>query len=503
MSRLSVLMPVRDPRPRHFRRAVASVLAQTSEAWQLCIVDDASERAQVRSQLAGLGTVDRRIRIERHSRPGGIAAATNSALSLADAPYVAFLDHDDELHPQAVELVLARLREDPVDVVYTDEDKITGFGRRDAPFLKPAWSPELLECVMYLGHLLVVRRDLLVELGGISEGVDGAQDYDLALRLFDRGASVRHLPHVLYHWRAHRRSTARAPAAKPGSTAAAVRALGAHYQRRGERRTVSCVHETGLYRARLRAPALAPVSAVFTPDSDTLNDQSSQFLRCIDVIGRHDQVKAAVVVAGPEAAARAQRLLEDVDAEIISAPGDTSRSELIGLGVGRGGAGHNVIFSRPVLPVCDDWLSALAEYWTRPDVGVVGAVLTDRSGRIEHVGVGFTEEGVPVLPDYGRRWDRAGMTTLVARNFLAATGVLGVATNAYRTLEPRPTSTPPLTELELCLRLGAAGLRTVVTPFARFETLTPKPLFEDQPSDRPLRGLLNGLLPDGFVREPA
>ena len=132
----------------------------------------------------------------------GIAAATNRALETAEGEFVAFLDHDDELDPDALLECVRLLNEKPdTDAIYTDEDKIDRRGAHSEPFFKPDWSPELFRGVMYVGHLLVVRRSLVESVGGLDSAFDGVQDFELMLRISEQTDRIEHVPRILYHWR--------------------------------------------------------------------------------------------------------------------------------------------------------------------------------------------------------------------------------------------------------------------------------------------------------------
>jgi hypothetical protein len=213
----------------HLRAAIASVLAQTWPGWELILLDDASGDPHVTETLEEAARRDPRIRTAARASNGGISVAANEVVAMARGSYVAFLDHDDVLHPRALELVARFLAWQPrTDYLFSDEDKLDQAGRHTEPCLKPGWSRQLLLATNYVSHLRVVRTDLLRTLGGYREGFEGAQDYDLALRAVAAGACFAHLPGVLYHWRAGARSMARAAAAKPAANARAATALLEH-----------------------------------------------------------------------------------------------------------------------------------------------------------------------------------------------------------------------------------------------------------------------------------
>src|SRR5262249_1585162 len=157
---------------------------------------------------------------------GHISRATNSAAALATGEWLAFLDQDDLLAPDALAEVALHAAERPdCDVIYTDDDKIGEDGRRYAPQFKPDWSPDLLLAYMYLSHLFVLRRTLFDAVGGLRPGFEGSQDHDLALRATERARHVGHVPLPLYHWRAIAGSTATSGSAKPESFEAGRRAV--------------------------------------------------------------------------------------------------------------------------------------------------------------------------------------------------------------------------------------------------------------------------------------
>lgn len=208
---ISVLMPVYNTPPALLEAAVDSVLKQDYPEWELCIADDASTREETLERLATLETRDSRIRVSRRSKNGHISAASNTALEMAKGDYVALLDHDDKLSWDALGEVACRLQERPgLRWVYSDEDKLTPCGQREGPYLKPDWNPDLLRSQNYICHLSVMDRELVRRVGGFREGFEGAQDWDLFLRLSREVGvgEVSRIPRILYHWRMAEGSTA-------------------------------------------------------------------------------------------------------------------------------------------------------------------------------------------------------------------------------------------------------------------------------------------------------
>lgn len=228
---ISVLVPVHNPRPDWLATAIDSVRRQTYSRWELCVCDDASR------EPLSLGE-DQRIRSVRSIQQLGISGALNRAAQLASGAYLTFLDHDDFLSPVALHYIVEALQNNPAEFLYSDEDYVDQSGRPVRPHLKPDWSPELLSNCMYVGHPMVVSRERFNLLDGFRSAFDGAQDYDLALRLAEVAAPAVHIPQILYHWRQHTGSVALSTATKPFTHTAGFRALEDAVHRRGWNATV-------------------------------------------------------------------------------------------------------------------------------------------------------------------------------------------------------------------------------------------------------------------------
>lgn len=230
--RFSVLTPVYNTDPTFLRQAIASVTGQTFADWELILADDGSTSTKTLAVLAGSDTADPRVRVIHRAENGGIVAATNTALEAATGEFIALLDHDDELHPDALGLVDKAIDiDETVDFVYTDEDRMEVDGRRWGGFHKPDWAPDTLRSQMYTSHLSAFRRQMVVDLGGYRADFEGSQDYDLTLRVAEVARRVEHVPEICYHWRSAPGSVAENPDSKPYAYVNATRALNDHLQR--------------------------------------------------------------------------------------------------------------------------------------------------------------------------------------------------------------------------------------------------------------------------------
>jgi O-antigen biosynthesis protein len=200
--RISFLMPVFDSDEIFLRKAIFSVIYQYYQDWELCCIDDGSSKRIVRKILSEFTARDSRIKVTFLDKNEGIASATNKAAGLATGEFLAFLDHDDELEPEALYENVKLLNEDgTIDLIYSDNDSIDKNGSRAAPRFKPGWSPVQLLSYCYVGHLKIVRKSLYGDLGGFRTGYDFASDYDFLLRVAEKTKRVAHIQKILYHKR--------------------------------------------------------------------------------------------------------------------------------------------------------------------------------------------------------------------------------------------------------------------------------------------------------------
>ena len=269
---ISLIVPVYNVPARYLAACVASVQVQSYPFWELCLCDDASTDEETLAVLARLQGTDPRIRIRHLAANAGISAASNIAAEMATGEFIAMLDNDDTLEPDALlEIARALFHDEKIDVIYTDEDKIDHNGQLIDTYYKPDFSPEHLESVMYVLHMLVVRKKLFLELGGFRDAYSGAQDFDLMLRLSRETTRIHHIPKALYHWRALPGSAAAVVDAKPYALKAGFRALEDHVSiRHGKHAWVEDGLLPGTFRVRRQLLGKPRVSLLILTNNGSL-----------------------------------------------------------------------------------------------------------------------------------------------------------------------------------------------------------------------------------------
>jgi O-antigen biosynthesis protein len=238
---ISIITPVYNTPAFYLKECLESVQLQAYPFWEMCLVDDGSSNLEILEILKSYCNLDKRFKFFRFEQNQGICGATNQAIQMASGDYIAFLDHDDRLAPDALFYVAEKISTDQsIDVIYTDRDMISPNNRRFMHLFKPDWSPETLLSGNYLFHLVVYKRQLINQLGGVRKAFEGSQDFDLILRASDNpNLKISHIPRVLYHWRQHAQSVALEHGVKEYMFCSGIFALEETLQRRNLSGTVN------------------------------------------------------------------------------------------------------------------------------------------------------------------------------------------------------------------------------------------------------------------------
>lgn len=477
--RLSVVVPVYDTPPALLRECVQSVLSQVYPHWELCLCDDGSTREDTRAAIEELRGSDPRFRIVTSDANLHIAGATNLAAEQATGKFLVFLDHDDVLHPWALyEVAKADLRWNDIDVLYTDEDKLDAHGYRRDPYYKPDWSPEHLDSVMYLLHMLVVRKRLFWRLGGMRAQFAGAQDYDLALRATRQARRVHHVDRIRYHWRMIPGSAAGAVDAKPYAVARARRALEESARERGIDATVEDGQFPGSFRLRRRVDRSVPVTLLVLTNYGKRAiegrgevDLLRNFVGSIRARSTHPSYQLVVVDNGN--AGEAERaFLADAGARLESFAPEArfNYPRKLNFALRFVDTEMVLLLNDDLEVITPDWIESLLEYACDPAVGVAGARLRYPDGRIQHAGLALGLNGTVGHVCHGMPLGQVGYNgySHLVRNYSAVTGaVMATRMSVLRELGGFDEAfAVDFNDVDFCLRARQLGKRIVYTPYS-------------------------------------
>lgn len=471
--RFSILMPVYETPERYLREAIESVLGQVYPDWELCIADDASKKPHVREILEEYAEADSRIKLVFRETNGHISAASNSALAIANGEFIALLDHDDQIAPDALfENALMVNRRPDVDVIYSDEDKIHDNGQRDGAYFKPDWAPESLLARNYVCHLGVYRRELVQSVGGFRTGFEGSQDYDLLLRVTEKTDRVAHIPRVLYHWRVHSGSTSTTRDQKRYAFDAARRALEEALERRGEPGRVE--HDDvrgGLYTVRYELRRPGKISIII-PTRDH-GDDVDLCLRSLFERSSYQDVEVILIDNGSRdrpSLEQFERWSEREPARLKVIPYDVpfNFSRINNYGVSKSSGDYLLFLNNDTEVITADWLEAMLEQAQRQPIGAVGAKLLYPDNTIQHAGVIVGLGGVAGHSHKYFPADAPGYfyTLQTINNFSAVTAAcLMVRRAVFDEVGGFDESLAiAFNDVDFCLRLRRTGYRNVYLP---------------------------------------
>lgn len=381
--RISIITPVWNTKVSWFAEAAISVLEQSFSDWEWCIVDDGSTTDQFHGLFQPLEETGR-VKILKLQNNKGISYATNEGLRLAAGEYVAFLDHDDLMSPSALEDCVEVLDEG-FDAVYTDSDKIDETGLRREPFHKPDWSPDYFRGVMFVGHLLVVRREVALQIGGFDAHYNGIQDFEFMLRFSERAGRIGHISKVLYHWRAVEGSIASAPGAKGTIEILQKEAV----QSQLTRLNLPATAEIGRTPHRIQ---LVPIPIHNHPKVSIViptKDSPHVLKKCLSSL--FDKTKypnfEVICVDNGTTDIRALNLMRTYPVKRLLLPGRFNFSRANNLGVHKTKGEYLVFMNNDIEVIAENWVEEMLYYARQEDVGAVGALLLYPDKTVQHAGV--------------------------------------------------------------------------------------------------------------------
>ena len=470
--KISIAVPTyRTPIP-FLREMIDSVRSQTYPNWELCLGDGSEGDDELVAVLKEYAAQDERIKYQVLEKNLGIAGNTNGALALATGDFVGLLDHDDLLPPNALFEIVRALNEDDYDVLYTDEDKVTGDQlEHDDPNFKPDFNPDLLRSQNYITHFFVVRKSIVDAVGGFRSEFDGSQDYDFIFRCTEQAKKIKHIPKILYHWRVHSASTASGVSAKPYTLAAARRAIAAHLERVGLEGKVQNSSTPSTYRVRYTIQG-QPLISILIPTCD----HWETLKRCLNSILKRSTYHNYEIILiennskDPATFDYYRTLEKESRIRLVRWEGPFNYSAINNFGFQYAKGEYVLLLNNDVEIITPDWLQEMLMFAQRDDVGGVGAMLYYPSNKIQHAGVIL---GIGGVAGHAHKYFPKGDYGFMSRATVAQD--LSAVTAACMMMPRRvfeqvhgldETFEVAFNDVDLCMRIRQAGYLIVWTPYA-------------------------------------
>lgn len=474
---ISIVMPCYNAPVEYLREAIDSVRNQIYARWELCIADDASTDADTVQALKEYAARDARIKVVFREQNGHISNASNSAIELATGEFIALMDQDDLLPPHALYKVVEAINNHPgVQLIYSDEDKISAGNVRCDPYFKADWNRDLFLSQNMFSHLGVFRKTIIDKIGGFRPGLEGSQDYDLVLRCLDHvtDGQIVHIPEILYHWRIIPGSTASGGDQKPYAFLAGIRAVEEYLARNNIPAHVEEA-KPGMLMLRVKydLPAHRPLVSIIIPTRNA----KSLVQQCIDSIVEkttYKQYEILLVDNGSDEQASLDYFAElnaRDNIQVIRDDGNFNFSRLNNVAAKAAKGELLCLMNNDIEIISPDWLGEMVSQAMRPEIGAVGAKLLYPNDTVQHAGVILGLGGIAGHAHLGiHRNDPGyfGRASLV-QNFMAVTAAcLVIRKEIYEQVGGlnEKDFAVAFNDIDFCIRVHQAGYHNLWTPFA-------------------------------------
>ncbi|MBO7657033.1 glycosyltransferase [Candidatus Saccharibacteria bacterium] len=386
---ISVVIPVYNVDGKYLRECIESVLGQSYNNFEICIVDDASSNKETLAVLQEYEK-NKKVRVKYRKKNGHISRTSNDAIDMAKGEYVALLDNDDLLVKDALYEVVKVLNKDKkIDFVYTDEDKIDMDGKRCWPNFKPDFSPDTFLSMNYICHLSVIRTSLLRKVGGFTVGLEGAQDFDLFLRVSENTDNIYHIPKILYHWRMIPGSTAVDMGNKDYAADSGWKSVELALKRRGLDGRVEKDAVTQCYQVFYNLKK-EPLVSVLIPTKDHAKITEV----CLRTLYEKTVYKNFEVILIDNGSTEKESLelfekykKEHKNFKVLREDIEFNYAKLNNLAAKEAKGEYLVLLNNDTEIITPEWLNILVGYAALPHVGAVGAKLLYPDNTIQHAGV--------------------------------------------------------------------------------------------------------------------
>ena len=389
--KFSVVVPLYHTPAKFLKDLVRSMMYQSYANWELCLVNASPEDVHLTSLLENWAMRDKRIRVIRLEKNLGIAQNTNAGIEASTGEFIAFLDHDDFLEPDALFCYVDALNKDKtIDVFYSDEDKTDEYAAHYFyPHFKSDFNIDLLHANNYMCHFLAVRKSLVDTVGGLNEKFDGAQDYDFVLRLTENTKKIYHCPRILYHWRCSNQSTAASQGNKMYAIHAGKAALNAHYKRIGWNARAQEGAVDGWYQTKFTLKE-EPLVSILIPNKDHTDDLDV----CLNsFFERADYQNYEFIIIEnnsvlPETFAYYEKIEKEHDnVKVVYWEAGFNYSAINNFGFKFAKGDYIMLLNNDVERITPDIFQSMLGFCMRPEVGIVGAKLLYNDHTVQHAGV--------------------------------------------------------------------------------------------------------------------
>jgi len=470
---ISIIMPVYNVDPKWLELAIDSIQKQWYPNWELCMVDDKSTDPRTVDYLKAIDHPQ--IKVTFLEENLNISGASNAALAMTDGEFIALMDNDDELTPDALYETVKAINLHHAEFIYSDEDKIEMDGTFSDPHFKPDFAHDLFLSQNYMSHLGVIKKELIDKVDGFTVGLEGSQDYDLYLKVLEHTDKIYHIDKVLYHWRKIPGSTAAEYGEKSYAQEAGRKALENAMQRRGIEATVKNGKTPGTYKVDYTLKSRPLVSIVIP-----FKDKPELITTCIESIIEKTTYSNFEIIGISNNSEEAEtfkemKRLEALDERIsfyeFNVPFNYSR--INNHAVTQYAKGEQILFlNNDIEVITPTWIEEMLMYSQQENAGAVGAKLYFPNDTIQHAGLIMTPKTIHsvILIYQGYPKDHYGYISRLqcVNNYAAVTAAcLMIKRSAFDEIGgfDEEEQSIAYNDVDLCLKLYEHGYRNIWTPY--------------------------------------
>lgn len=468
--KISLILPVYKSDITLLDKCIDSIIKQSYSNWELIIVDDGSDSEELATTLKSYSNKDYRIIVIINKTNQGISAATNNGVEISTGEFIAFIDHDDLLSNEALAIVVKYINENPdFDVFYSDQDKIDLGNKLFEPFFKPDWSKWYFRGVMYIGHVLVLKKSIIDKVGFFDSYFDGVQDFEYLLRVSENTQNIYHIPKILYHWRSINGSVAFSHDAKGNIHDLQKEAVERHF----ERLKINAKVEKSSIPHRLKiVPFLKenyPLVSIIIPTKDA-PELIRKCLKSIFEITSYPNFEL-IIIDNKTTNKESLEILNRYDLKIVNFNEKFNFSKANNLGVKNSNGDYIIFLNNDIEIIEHDWIQQMLFFAEQPEIGAVGPLLTYSDDKVQHAGVvlGFNEIADHVLRNVNSSDDGYFGSLSVSREVSAVTAAclmmrkslfmgIGQFNELYEIIYQ---------DVDLCMKIREQGFSIIYTPNCR------------------------------------
>ena len=495
---ISIIIPIYNTPPKFLEDAIDSVKQQFYINWEIIVYDDYSKDKETLNFLKTLRdsmnvSKNENIKLFFNTKNSGISITSNKAVEKSVGEYLVFLDHDDTISPNALyEIVKVLNKNRQIDYIYSDEDKLSKQGRREDPFFKPDFSYDMLLSCMYLTHIRVIKKSTFLKLKGLDSEYDGAQDWDFALRLYEKKGLFYHIPKILYHWRKTDQSTANdSSGAKSYAYKRQKELLETHLYRQQIKAVVKEGYWQGSYKIEREIKG-TPLVSIIIP----FKDQVDYLKECIDSIKAKSTYKNYKIILVNNQSSKKNTLeyMETLknrkDIEILHYDRVFNYSSINNFAVKKTESDFIIFLNSDTKIITPQWIEEMLSIAQRKDVGAVGGLLLYNDNTVQHAGIILGLGGVAAHSHRGfdsMSNGHGGLLTLTRDVSAITAACLMIERAKFLRVKGFDVNLKiAYNDVDLCLKLGKIGLKSIYTPYMKiyhYETKTREKTVGENPID--------------------